>query len=266
MSIGMKLDQYNWTDIRTQLDADGFAVLPQVLDAQFRHSITEYFFHKSVADEHLTQTFTKPQAERMFLPKVRQATLEDEALGSGDIFYFDAQLPAPLTLLREEFYRRLVTIANRWQDVLGVKSSFPKEYEAFKRSNILAGQTQEQSHITELRVENYILLHQKNQGENVFPFQLAAVLSQSEDDFSGGDFVMVEQRPRMQSRPAVVKLKPGDVLILSTSARPFKGNKGYYRVTLKHAVSRVRRGSRVGLELLFHQSAEPMAPLRLPNF
>ena len=111
-----------------------------------------------------------------------------------------------------------------------------------------------QSHLSRLGVEDYLPLHQRNAGGQVFPMQVVALLSEPGKDFDGGEFVMTEQRPRMQSRPMVLPLGLGDAAIIGTAERPFKGTRGHYRVNLKHAVSRVRSGERVGLELTFHDA------------
>jgi hypothetical protein len=109
--------------------------------------------------------------------------------------------------------------------------------------------TQPQSHLNRLRVDDYLALHQRHDGEHVFPLQIVGLLTEPGSDFQGGEFVMTEQRPRMQSRPMVLPLKLGDAAIISTAQRPFKGTKGFYRVNLKHAISRVRGGERIGVEL-----------------
>ena len=110
------------------------------------------------------------------------------------------------------------------------------------------------SHLSRLCVGDYVALHQRNDGDQVFPLQVVALLSEPGTDFEGGEFVMTEQRPRMQSRPMVLPLGLGDAAIITTSLRPFKGAKGHYRVNLKHAISRVRKGRRIGMALTFHDA------------
>lgn len=227
------LDQLNWDDIRLQLDAEGHAVLPGLPGVDVARS--------------LAQQVTAPSASRV--------ALESSDLGRGDLLYFSAGLPAPLEQWRMALYRRLVVIANRWNETLGVDHRYPAELEDFLQRNRKAGQTWAQSHLSRLGVEDYLALHQRNDGELVFPMQIVAVLSEPGADFLGGEFVMTEQRPRMQSRPAVLPLRLGDVAVIATAKRPFKGTKGYYRVNLKHAISRVRKGERIGLELSFHNAS-----------
>lgn len=231
-AIDTTLDRLDWADIGTQLDIEGWAVLPGLLG---------------------------PDAAREL---ARQATavgagwerLESTDLGRGELLYFGANLPPSLATLRSALYRRLVAIANRWNETLGIAHRNPSTLDEFLQLNRAAGQTRPQSHLTRLGVEDHLALHQRSDGEQVFPLQLVAVLSEPGVDFQGGEFVMTEQRPRMQSRPAVLPLQIGDVAVIATAQRPFKGSKDYYRVNLKHAVSRVRRGERLGLELSFHDA------------
>lgn len=232
-SLDATLDRLNWTDIGLQLDAEGYAVLPGLLGADVARGV----------------------ARQATASGTRRVTLESGDLGRGELFYFGAGMPAPLEQWRTAFYHCLVAIANRWNETLGVAHRYPAELEDFLRRNQKAGQTRAQSHLSRLGVEDHVALHQRNDGEQVFPLQIVAVLSEPGADFQGGEFVMAEQRPRMQSRPTVLPLKLGDMAVITTAERPFKGTKGYYRVNLKHAVSRVRQGERIGLELLFHDAS-----------
>ncbi len=232
-ALDATLDRLNWADIGMQLDAEGYAVLPGLLGADVARSLAQ----QSTASD------------------TNRVTLESGDLGRGELFYFGAGMPAPLEQWRTTFYRRLVVIANRWNETLGVAHRYPAELEEFLRHNQKTGQTQAQSHLSRLGLEDHVSLHQRNDGEQVFPLQIVALLSEPGTDFQGGEFVMTEQRPRMQSRPMVLPLKMGDVAVITTAERPFKGTKGYYRVNLKHAISRVRKGERIGLELSFHDAS-----------
>jgi hypothetical protein len=227
------LDRLNWADIGTQLDAEGHSVLPGLLGTEVARAL----------------------AQQSMPPGAHRVTLESGDLGRGELFYFGAGMPAPLEQWRTAFYRRLVAIANRWNETLGIDHRYPAELEDFLRHNQQAGQRRAQSHLSRLGLEDHMSLHQRNDGEQVFPMQIVAVLSEPGTDFRGGEFVMTEQRPRMQSRPMVLPLKLGDAAIITTAERPFKGTKGYYRVNLKHAISRVRKGERIGLELSFHDAS-----------
>jgi uncharacterized protein len=226
------IDRLDWVDIATQLDLEGYAMLPRLLGADAARS--------------LARQITTPDATRV--------PLASSDLGRGELLYFGARLPSPLETWRTAFYRHLAVIANRWNETLNVDGRYPTELRDFLRRNQKAGQTQAQSHLSRLGVEDHVSLHQRNDGEHVFPMQIVALLSEPGADFQGGEFVMTEQRPRMQSRPLVLPLELGDAAIIATAERPFKGAKGYYRVNLKHAISRVRRGERIGLELTFHDA------------
>lgn len=231
-ALETSLDRLDWPDIGSQLDAEGYAVLPGLLGAEPARSL----------------------ARQADAPDARRVSLASAGLGRGDLYYFDAGIPPPLEQWRSALYRRLVAHANRWNELLDVRARYPDELEDFLQRNRDAGQTRAQSHLSRLGVEDYIALHQRNTGGQVFPMQAVALLSEPGDDFQGGEFVMTEQRPRMQSRPLVAPLGFGDVAIIATGERPFHGSKGYYRVNLKHAVSRVRKGTRIGLELFFHDA------------
>ena len=230
------LDHLIWSDIGSQLDAEGYALLPGLLGIDVARK--------------LAQNLTKQAAT----PGIQCVSLESINLGRGELFYFGADIPAPIEMWRTVLYRRLVGIANRWNETLGVTHCYPAELNEFLQHNRKAGQVRAQSHLNCLCTDDYVPLHQRNDGAQVFPLQIVAVLSELGIDFQGGEFVLTEQRPRMQSRPAVLPLKLGDAAIIATAERPFKGAKGYYRVNLKHAISRVRQGERVGLELSFHDA------------
>ncbi|MDH0649587.1 2OG-Fe(II) oxygenase [Pseudomonas sp. GD03858] len=231
-AVDKALDQLDWAGIERQLDTEGYAVIPGV--------------PRREAGRGLMRLSSAAGVER--------ETLESRGLGRGELLCFGAALPAPLAQWRAGFYRRLVAIANRWNETLGVDYRYPTELEDFLLRNRRAGQVRMQCHVSRLGVEDHVCLHQRNDGEHVFPLQIVALLSEPGVDFQGGEFVMTEQRPRMQSRPMVVPLGLGDLAIITTAQRPFKGAKGYYRVSLKHAISRVRQGERLGLELSFHDA------------
>lgn len=158
-----------------------------------------------------------------------------------------ASLPAPLEAWSRAFYPHLAAIAERWNDILGAGGRYPAELAD-------SGQVRAQSHLNRLGVGDYVPLHQRGDGGQVFPLQVVALLSVPGKDFLGGEFVMTEQRPRMQSRPMVLPLQLGDAAIIATAERPVKGSAGYYRVKLRHAISRVREGQRIGMELSFHDA------------
>ncbi|SFR96014.1 hypothetical protein SAMN05216570_1323 [Dyella sp. OK004] len=233
MSGISSIDRLDWADVGTQLDQEGYALLPGLFDAAQARALPPW-----------TGTAKAGHHE----------SLASGDLGSGDLFYLAQPLPEPLATWQAAFYRHLAPVANRWNETLGVGYRYPDELDAFIALNQLAGQRRQRSSLSRLREHDYQALHQQTEGEHVFPLQLVALLSTPGEDFSGGEFVMTEQRPRMQSRPVVLPLKLGDAAIITTAQRPCKGSKGYYRVSLKHAISRVRGGERIGLELWFHDA------------
>ncbi|WP_211946855.1 2OG-Fe(II) oxygenase [Cupriavidus yeoncheonensis] len=224
-------DRLDWPDIAAQLDLQGYAVLSGLLTPeQARHAAQ--------------------------LPALRGVSLARAGLGRGELLGFGDALPAPWDVWRVALYRRLAPIANHWNARLdaGLDAGYryPAELDVFLQHNRQAGQVRPQSHLTRLRTGDYIALHQRSDGKHVFPLQVIALLSEPGVDFLGGEFVMTEQRPRMQSRPMVLPLALGDLAIIGTAQRPFRGARGDYRVNLRHAISRVRDGERIGVELSFH--------------
>lgn len=231
-SFENRIDSFDWQTLAAQLDNEGYAVLPGLLDADTAKALARATIAANAS---------------------RRVLLETVELGRGEIFYFDTTLPDPLEAWRRAFYRALAPIANRWNEALSDAYRYPADFDAFRERNRAAGQTRAQSYVSRLRAEDFVALHQRNDGEQVFPFQVVALLSEPGNDFAGGEFVMTEQRPRMQSRPMVVPLKSGDAAVICTAQRPVEGGNGVYRVNLKHAVSRVREGERVGFEVGFHE-------------
>lgn len=225
-SLTVAVDRLDWTEIASHLDIEGYAVLPGL--------------------------FSSAQSLAKNTDRLRQVSLASADLGRGDLFYYGDDLPEPLESLRQAFYPHLAPIANRWNETLEVDYRYPATLRAFLQRNRQAGQAQALSHLNWLGESDYLALHQRAEDEHVFPLQLVGLLSTPGEDFTGGEFVMTEQRPRMQSRPMVLPLRHGDAALISTAQRPFKGSKGYYRVNIKHAISRVRSGERVGVELSFH--------------
>lgn len=232
------IDRLDWTAIAHQLDEEGYALLPNLLT-------TEQI-------ETLTALFDQPDAGR-------NLSLSALELGQGELLQLNEPLPVFLSTWCARFYSYLAPIANRWQAVLDLAYRYPPEWYLFLQQNQQAGQTQSQSHLSHLQTSDYLTLHQHNNGELIFPLQVIALLTEPGQDFQGGEFIMTEQRPRRQSRPMVLPLKRGGVAIISTAQRPIKGNKGYYRANLKHAISRVRADQRDGLTLLFHHAPQPQA-------
>jgi uncharacterized protein len=224
MNYDDMLERFDIQTIGAQLEAEAYAVLPAFINTDETRALA------NLLDE-------------------ARVTLGPEG---GEFHYFDDAMPPQLCALREALYRWLVPLANRWNMLSGIECTFPPEFEAFLEANRRAGQHRQQSHVCRLREGDRLGLHRHDEGEWGFPFQIVALLSEPKRDFTGGEFVMTEQRPRMQSRPMVVPLQYGDMAIIASVQRPVQGTHGYYRGHLKHAISRVRSGQRLGLELIFH--------------
>jgi hypothetical protein len=175
--------------------------------------------------------------------------------GRGEYKYFRYPLPDLVERLRTDLYPRLAPIANRWNEALRIDVRYPKTHTEFLQRCHDAGQPRPTPLLLQYGEGDYNCLHQDLYGEHVFPIQVAVLLSEPERDFTGGDFVLTEQRPRMQSRVEVVPLRQGDAVAFAVHHRPVQGTRGTYRVNLKHGVSRIRRGHRHTLGIIFHDAA-----------
>ncbi|OUL98471.1 proline hydroxylase [Variovorax sp. JS1663] len=181
--------------------------------------------------------------------------MERHGFGRGEYKYFDYPLPERLAGLREQVYARLVPIANRWNEVMGIEVRYPPRHAEFIARCHAAGQTRPTPLLLQYGEGDYNCLHQDLYGEHVFPLQLVILLSEPGRDFTGGEFVMTEQRPRMQSRPMVLPLRQGDAAVIAVHHRPVQGTRGVYRVNLRHGVSRVRSGQRCTAGIIFHDAS-----------
>lgn len=174
--------------------------------------------------------------------------------GLGEYRYFAYPLPLPVQALREAFYPPLAGIANAWQRRLGGTEIYPAQLADFLGQCHAAGQVRPTPLLLRYGEGDYNCLHQDLYGEKAFPVQLAILLSQPDEDFAGGEFVLTEQRPRMQSRVEVVPLRQGDAVLFAVAQRPVKGARGDYRVNMRHGVSRLHRGERFTLGVIFHDA------------
>lgn len=230
-----RLAAFDWTTIRALLDAHGHAVLPGLLEPDSCHALAALY----------------PQREQ-FRSRVVMAR---HGFGSGEYQYFDYPLPSPIRLLRTSIYPQLVPLANQWNEVLDMPLRYPEHHADFLARCHAAGQILPTPLLLQYRRGDYNCLHQDLYGEQVFPIQLAILLSAPGRDFSGGELVLTEQRPRMQSRVEVVPMGQGDGVLFAVHRRPVRGSRGYYQVNMRHGVSRLRSGLRHTLGIIFHDAA-----------
>ena len=183
-----------------------------------------------------------------------RVVMSRHGFGRGEYQYFSYPLPELVTQLRASFYPRLAPIANRWNELLNMDVQYPTHHDEYLKRCANAGQTRPTPLLLQYAAGDYNCLHQDLYGELVFPLQVAVLLSQPGEDFTGGEFVLTEQRPRMQSRAEVVPLRQGDAVIFAVHHRPMKGVRGMYRVNMRHGVSRVHSGARHTLGVIFHDA------------
>ncbi|MGM4928880.1 2OG-Fe(II) oxygenase [Tardiphaga sp. 619_E2_N8_5] len=229
-----RVDAIDWQRISADLDAQGCAVFDKLLTAdECRHLASLY------PDD----------------PRFRsRIVMGRHGFGRGEYKYFNYPLPDPIAGLRPALYGPLSTIANRWNEAMGIDVRFPADHAAFLKRCHEAGQTRPTPLLLQYEAGDYNCLHQDLYGEHVFPLQVAILLSAPREDFTGGEFVLTEQRPRMQSRAEVVDLRQGDAVVFAVHHRPVAGTRGSYRVNLRHGVSRVKSGRRHTLGVIFHDA------------
>jgi hypothetical protein len=185
----------------------------------------------------------------------KRIVMEQHAYGRGEYKYFRYPLPDPVAELRGALYPELAVVANHWRGALGLDAMFPDTLEAYLARCHAAGQTRPTPLLLRYDAGGFNCLHQDLYGDLVFPLQIVVLLSVPDADFTGGEFVMVEQRPRAQSRAMVVPLRQGEAVIFPVHHRPASGARGTYRLTMRHGVSRVHSGRRHTLGLIFHDAA-----------
>jgi hypothetical protein len=174
--------------------------------------------------------------------------------GRGEYKYFDYPLPEIVAEVRTAIYPRLAQIANRWNNLIGLEVPYPETHSEFLKRCHDAGQQRPTPLLLQYGEGDYNCLHQDLYGEHVFPIQVTILLSEPGTDFAGGEFILTEQRPRMQSRSEVVPLRQGDAVAFAVHHRPVQGKRGSYRVNMRHGVSRLRSGHRHTLGIIFHDA------------
>lgn len=227
----LKID---WASVAIELDDFGCAILPGLLTSEESSKIAANY-----ADD------------AQFRKRIVMAR---HGFGRGEYKYYNYPLPDIIQNLRLALYPPLAKVANRWNELMGIDIRYPDQHREFLERCHAAGQDRPTPLLLQYGQGDYNCLHQDIYGEHVFPLQVAILLSQPWDDFSGGEFVLTEQRPRMQSRAEIVPLRQSDAVIFPVSQRPVKGSRGHYRVNMRHGVSRLRSGRRNTLGIIFHDS------------
>jgi hypothetical protein len=230
-----RVRQIDWTRVASELDERGNAVIERLLSPAESRSLATLY-----------------DSAAGFRSRV---VMQRHNFGRGEYRYFEYPLPALVDRLRASLYTPLAAIANRWSEALGADARFPQQHAEFIARCHAAGQTRPTPLLLRYDAGDYNCLHQDVYGEHVFPLQLTILLSEPGREFTGGEFVLTEQRPRMQSRAEVVPLHQGDAVVFAVRLRPVSGARGAYRVNMRHGVSRVRSGRRVTAGILFHDAA-----------
>ena len=225
----------DWQALAGELDSYGCAVLPKLLSPPECHTIAALYPDESHFRSHIH--------------------MARHGFGKGEYRYFKYPLPDLLTSLRTALYPRLAGVANKWNGRMGIDERYPGDYASFLKRCHDVGQTRPTPLLLQYVPGDFNCLHQDLYGDLAFPIQVAILLSKPGMDFTGGEFVLTEQRPRMQSRAEVVPLRQSDAVAFAVHNRPVQGSKGNYRVNLRHGVSRVRSGMRHAVGIIFHDAA-----------
>jgi uncharacterized protein len=233
-AMAERMEQFDWTRVSHNLDTQGNATVEHALSPEECRGLAALYPN-----------------DALFRSWV---VMGRHGFGRGEYKYFRYPLPGLIADLRAALYPRLAPIANRWNASMGSDIRFPEEHAEFLERCHQAGQTKPTPLLLQYAADDYNCLHQDLYGEHVFPLQAAFLLSEPGKDFEGGEFVMTEQRPRMQSRPMVVPLRQGDGVVFAVHNRPVQGTRGIYRVNLRHGVSRIRSGHRHTMGVIFHDA------------
>lgn len=234
-SLASRIAALDWVAIRASLDELGWARIERLLDPEEAVAISGLY-----GDDALFR---------------KQVHMARHGFGRGEYRYFRYPLPELVATLRSALYPRLAPVANDWNRRLKIGRQYPGTHEEYVGQCQAAGQGQPTPLLLRYSAGDYNCLHQDLYGAELFPLQATLLLSAPGRDFTGGEFVMTEQRPRMQSRPSVVPLGLGDAVIFAVNERPIRGTRGDYRVRMRHGVSLVREGRRHALGVIFHDAA-----------
>ncbi len=237
--VAERVAAIDWPRVEADLEAEGCARIQRLLTPLECTALASLYEQD-------------PDSIGIFRSRVVMAR---HGFGRGEYRYFSYPLPALVARLREALYPRLVPTADRWNEAMGIGVRFPPRHTAYITRCHAAGQTRPTPLLLRYGAGDYNCLHQDLYGEQVFPLQVALLLSEPGRDFDGGEFVMTEQRPRMQSRPIVLPLRQGDAAVIAVHQRPVRGARGVYRVNLRHGVSRLRSGERYTVGIIFHDAA-----------
>lgn len=233
-SVAERIKAVDWKSLTQDLDTEGSSVIEQLLSPDECRALAGLY-----------------PKDDIFRSRIVMAR---HGFGRGEYKYFSYPLPDLIAGLRTAIYPHLVPIANRWNNAMGIDVRYPEKHADFIARCHRAGQSRPTPLLLQYGVGDYNCLHQDLYGEHVFPLQLTILLSEPRKDFTGGEFVMTEQRPRMQSRPIVVPLRQGDAVVFAVHHRPAQGTRGAYRVNLRHGVSRLRSGHRHTAGIIFHDA------------
>lgn len=229
-----RIDEFDWNRVSRDLDAQGSATLERVLPAEQCEGLAALY-----------------SDDALFRSRIVMAR---HGFGRGEYKYFAYPLPEIIDALRAALYPKLAPVANRWNATLSIDTRYPEKLADFLKRCHHAGQRKPTPLLLQYSAGDYNCLHQDLYGEHVFPIQVAILLSEPGKNFTGGEFVLTEQRPRMQSRPEVVPLRQGDAVAFAVHHRPVQGTRGFYRVNMRHGVSRLRSGHRHTLGIIFHDA------------
>lgn len=236
MTLEQRVQNLNWADLKSRLDQDGFAVTPPLLTAAACRKLASLY----------------GEDDPIFRSKVIMAR---HSFGRGEYKYFAYPLPATVATLRRAFYGPLATLANEWSERLGDPPNWPTKLSALTAHCRKNGQERPTPLMLKYEEGDYNCLHQDVYGDIQFPFQVIVLLSQPGGGFSGGELVLVQQRPRQQSRPMVVPLRQGAAAIIPVRFKPQHGTRGWRRTQMRHGVSEITQGKRMTLGLIFHDAA-----------